>query len=230
MAGKIKLDFWKIFWLIVSLVFAVASFFIVLNAAGYRLNWRYLTIQKTGLLAVKTNPRGARVYLAGKLQKDLTPTRLPMLLPGWYDLRLEYTDYEDWEKTFYLDESEAKNFDNIILLLKQPKIVEEKILPEIFSTATENKDLLIKNNEIFQLKNDEQILLTRFSHDIKNADWLIDKEHLIYQLGKTLYAGEKDGSYQVKLYDSTDDFDFRLISDTEVAVKQGEKIIVLQIR
>ena len=85
----------SVFWFVIAIIFIGASFLIAVDASGYVINWQNMTFEKTGLISVSTNPKDAKIYLSGKLLKELTPARLTKLPPNWYDLKISYTDYQD---------------------------------------------------------------------------------------------------------------------------------------
>lgn len=100
-------------------LFLVLTIIVSLYASGYRFNlsWplRYNKIlQKTGMLAISTTPRGATIYLDGRAQRGqtlkfwgddylTTPNKLKGLLPGEYTLRLELAGYWPLEKKFRIE-------------------------------------------------------------------------------------------------------------------------------
>ncbi len=78
------------------IIFLIGLPFILSFALGYRFDRRTLKFTKTGLLVLKTQPSGARVYLDEKLLNVKTPATITELLPGRYHLRLELEKHYPW--------------------------------------------------------------------------------------------------------------------------------------
>lgn len=228
-AKKIQLLL-NIFWLIATMCFILGSLVIVINASGYVINWRDLTFVKTGLVSISTNPKDAKIYLSGKLQKNLTPTRLSKLSPNWYDLKISYTGYQDWEEGFNLSADQAVIFDDIYLFYKNPVILTKTVEINKFENILPPKNLLIEKNELYILNGDKKTLVTRFGKNIESVDWLIKHKYLVVKIDHKLIALYKDGTDQKEIYSNSDDFNFTILNENEIAIKSGEEIIVLKVR
>ena len=86
--------------LIFILLFLIIAPAIILYAAGFKLSKNGLAIQKTGMFIIDSNPRGAKIFINGQVQKKFinilfnknrfitTPAKIKNLLPGEYDLSL----------------------------------------------------------------------------------------------------------------------------------------------
>lgn len=220
----------NLFWLIVTVSFVLGSLVIVINASGYVVNWRELTFIKTGLVSISSNPKDAKIYLSGKLQKNLTPTRLSKIPPGWYDLKISYTGYQDWEEGFNLSADQAVIFDDIYLFYKTPVVLTKTIEPNKFENILPPKNLSIEKNELYILNDNIKTLITRFGKNIESADWLIKNKYLIVKLDHKLIVLYKNGTDQKEIYSNSDDFNFTVLSESEIAIKSKDEIIVLKIR
>ena len=78
-------------------VFVVAAPTIILLARGYFFDFKEFRLIGTGILTVKSSPKGAEIFLDGKKTKA-TPAVLRLLLPKEYRLELIKTGYRDWHK------------------------------------------------------------------------------------------------------------------------------------
>ncbi len=228
-AKKIQLLL-NIFWFVVATSFVFGSIMIVINASGYVINWQKLTFVKTGLVSISSNPKEAKIYLSGKLQKKLTPTRLNKLPPNWYDVKISYTDYQDWEEGFSLKADQAVTFDDIYLFYKNPIVTKKTIDKVRFDNITSPKNLLIEKNELYYISSGDKIIVTRFGKNIDSVDWIIKNKYLIVKIDHKLIAIYKDGSDQKELYSNSDDYDFIVLSENEIAIKSKDEIIVLKVR
>ncbi len=69
----------------------------LLYAEGWRFNAKTKTIQKTGMLAIRSVPEAAKVYLNSKITTATNDT-IQSLTPGTYDVKVEKGGFEPWEK------------------------------------------------------------------------------------------------------------------------------------
>ncbi|MFA5092766.1 MAG: PEGA domain-containing protein [Candidatus Omnitrophota bacterium] len=121
------LNFQKIrsllFYLSLSLFFAGLPF-ILSFALGYKFNPHTLKFTKTGLIFVKTQPDGAKVYLNGKLTAEKTPTSLHELVPGTYKIAIELKQHYPWKGEAYVEAGKACRLDKIILFPLRPNLLQ----------------------------------------------------------------------------------------------------------
>ncbi|MDD5252060.1 MAG: PEGA domain-containing protein [Patescibacteria group bacterium] len=99
------------------LAFAVAAPAVLLVTAGYRYDWKSNRVEKTGIIKLDSQPRGATVFINGRPQKEITPTSIFRLLPGDYDVRLELDGHLPWTKTLRVT-SGATAISGIVPLFK----------------------------------------------------------------------------------------------------------------
>ncbi len=103
-------------------VFFTGLPFILFNALGYKFNPRTLRFTKAGLVALRTQPAGASIYLDRKLLKDKTPVTIAELLPGRYHLRVVLEDYYPWAAEVNVAAGKVVRFEKIILFSTRPDI------------------------------------------------------------------------------------------------------------
>jgi len=104
-----------VLFLLSAAVFFIGLPFILSSALGYRFNPRALRFTKAGLIAIKTQPAGASVYLDKKLINGKTPTTITELLPGRYHLRIVLEDYYPWAAEVDVEAGKVARFEKIIL-------------------------------------------------------------------------------------------------------------------
>lgn len=98
------------------LAFLIITPLVSIYAAGYKLSWKKISIQKTGMIILDSNPSGADIFINGKAQQlgfkkifssligqteaggIKTPAKIKNLLPGEYDVRIELPGYYPWQK------------------------------------------------------------------------------------------------------------------------------------
>jgi PEGA domain. len=80
--------------------FFLIVFLIIAHSRGYRVNLQKKTVTSTGILAVSSFPKAAKVYLNGKL-KGVTDLNLN-LEPGEYQVEVKKEGYASWQKKIKL--------------------------------------------------------------------------------------------------------------------------------
>ena len=85
-------------FLVFLTVFIIGAPMIVFYTAGYRINLNTWRVQRTGVIAITTFPRGASVIVNGKLLAEKTPYVAQRLAPGEYDMLLEKEGYRSWSQ------------------------------------------------------------------------------------------------------------------------------------
>jgi hypothetical protein len=86
--------------LTVFFTFLVIVFLIIAYSRGYRVNLQKKTVTSTGILAISSFPKAAKVYLNGKL-KGITDLNLN-LEPGEYQVEIKKEGYTSWQKKIKL--------------------------------------------------------------------------------------------------------------------------------
>ena len=120
MSGEQKIRVF-LFYLGLS-IFLIGLPVILSFALSYKFNPRTLRFAKAGLVALKTQPAGASVYLNGKLLNDKTPTTINELLPGNYSVKLELEKYYPWEEEVNVLPGQVARLDKIIFFPLRPNI------------------------------------------------------------------------------------------------------------
>jgi hypothetical protein len=211
------------FWVILS--FVIISFFLILRASGYVLNLKAKTIEKTGLMVISSDPKGALLYVNGKY-KEKTPCTLNYLRPGLYYLKIEKDGYKDWEKT---EQVEAGKYvkEEPVLFLEKPIIEEttEKIensldnlnsiqIPEEIPkeaqdlASDKNKKKLLYRTEfeiwlyfLDKSEKDRFKIVARFSKPIKKVVFYPTYSHILFVIDNELRIIEISGENDTKLLD-----------------------------
>ncbi|MEA3398759.1 MAG: hypothetical protein U9R06_03380 [Patescibacteria group bacterium] len=119
------------------LIFLIITPLICLYAAGYKLD-NGLTIKKTGMLIINSEPPGAKIFLnnqpqqlfLNKLLKNSnkiikSPAKIKNLLPGEYTVRLELENYWPWQKKLKILSGKSTFAEDIILFKKDLPVLLE---------------------------------------------------------------------------------------------------------
>ncbi len=104
------------------LIFIIGLPFILSSALGFKFNPRTLKFTKTGLIALKTQPAGAKVYLNGKLLNEKTPATIQELLPGNYTVSLELEKHYPWSAEVDVEPRKVTRVEKIILFPLRPNV------------------------------------------------------------------------------------------------------------
>ena len=119
-----------LFYLSVFIFFAGLPF-ILTFALGYKFNPQTLKFSKTGLIFIKTQPEGAKIYLNGKLRIEKTPASVQELVPGVYKITLELKQHYPWKGEVYVEAGKVCRLDKVILFPLRPNL--EQLNQERFS-------------------------------------------------------------------------------------------------
>ncbi len=186
----------RILYVSFIILFFVITPLLCLYAAGYKIDFEQKTIQKTGMLVLDSNPRGARIYINNKPQyyffkkyysyftnKDnyvyiVTPAKIKNLLPGEYKVKLKLNGYWPWEKklkifpgssTFAEDINLFKN--NLPLILFDRQIDMLSISPNkkhLVAIASNTVSIInLDSNKIISTTTSKQTPRLFWSHDGK---------------------------------------------------------------
>jgi hypothetical protein len=120
----------RILYIIFILLFLVITPAILFYAAGYNFNFQSGAVERTGILIIKTDPRGAQVHLGDKKKYNwlytlvygekplLTPLNLRNLLPDDYNITISKDGYFDYHKKITLYPGQTVVLDTVTLLKK----------------------------------------------------------------------------------------------------------------
>lgn len=96
--------------------------FILSFALGYKFNARTLKFVKTGLIYIKTQPLGAKIYLNGRLIPERSPASIQELLPGVYKIVLELAQHYPWKGDVEVEAGKVNRLDRVILFPLRPDL------------------------------------------------------------------------------------------------------------
>ncbi len=109
----------RIIFLFFVLLFIGSATTLLFYASGYRYHAGKRVIEKTGKLVVETQPRGARVILAGAAVKALqTPANISYLLSGEYELTIEKDGYFPVSRRISIAPGVSTVINDVVLIKK----------------------------------------------------------------------------------------------------------------
>jgi len=109
----------KIVFYIFTLIYLILCPLIIARLLGFVVNPQTHQLVKTGLVYLSTNPPEANVFIDGRLAHQKTPLVIRDLTPGKHFIRIELSDYFDWERTIPIVGNKATVLANILLIPKQ---------------------------------------------------------------------------------------------------------------
>jgi len=165
-------------------LFLILAPLAIFFARGFRVDLASGKITKTGALVVKSDPKGAEVFLDGKRLKK-TPLTKRFVFPEDYELSVRKSGYQSWEKNIsihpqLITNPAQKGKEEIFLFFDTPT---EK------SIATNTVDFLFAENELVFLNS---------GFEIFTADKTGNKNTLFASISAELSnpkIAEKSGDY-----------------------------------
>ena len=178
----------NIYFIIVLLIFFLASIFFVLLASGYNYNFLKNKFEKTSVLYIKSYPRNATIFLNGKKYKKTTPTEVIHLKPDLYNIEIEKEKYQKWEKQFLIKPEQTVFVEDISLFYKVPEVfilesgdfADISISPDkqnLLFYDLENKELNIFNSTEKRIINIEENIDT-----IESSLWSPDNQKVLLKI------------------------------------------------
>lgn len=116
--------------------FLITAPVVVLYTAGYRYHVGTGKIVQTGILNMRSIPKGAMIFIDDVLQNDHTPAVIGNVIPGSHEVRVEKPEYSSWKKTLDVYSKQSTLVSQIVLFLNQP--------PEPFPSDIVQKPLELK--------------------------------------------------------------------------------------
>jgi len=185
----------RILYFFFILLFFILTPLVSLYANGYRFSSGF-RFEKTGILIVDSEPRGAMIYIDNKIQRNFfgniinrdknyvtTPAKIKGVLPGEYEVRFEMEKYWPWQKKLEIASGQSTFAEDVSLFKKELPI---NILdgPSIASTFSPSNRYLVNlskdNITLFNIENEtkESRQTTRGTSSL--IRWSESSEKIIY--------------------------------------------------
>ncbi len=142
----------RLIYSVFIIIFIVITPLIIIYAAGYKFSPYGFKLEKTGIFILDSKPRGAKIYLDGKIQKSIwgkifnrknsfitTPAKIKNLRPGDYDIKIELDGYQPWQKKLTIESGASTYAEDINLFKIDLPII---ILPETIIKIIQSPDKL----------------------------------------------------------------------------------------
>lgn len=218
------LPYRRIVYISFIVIFLIITPIVILYTTGYRYNFQTNKIQKTGILILKSNPTGAKIYLNGKLRTETTPARIANLLPDDYDIKIEKENFYPWQKKLPVQSRLTSFAENVTLFEKllPAKVVETN--SKLFSLAPNKEKIIYLDKKetgeevwLLNFRNNKNSLIYRISEDkneIVNLEWSNDNQKILITVNfsdaaeSRKYILVNTASGEVSVYQKLSDFYF----------------------
>jgi hypothetical protein len=200
-----KILYRRILYIAFIAAFLIITPLLILYANGYELSLKNKGLVKTGMFILDSEPRGALIYLNGRLQTSFmdsvlpgknnylaTPAKVKNLIPGDYDVKIELNGYWPWQKKLSIYPGASTYAEDILLFKKDLPIplVKGKMKKIYYAPDTVYGALQDEKWQLINLENDTVMNLSLQSAD-SQVDWSRDGKKLL--IGKNLIE-TADGS------------------------------------
>ncbi|MCH8741460.1 hypothetical protein IH779_01025 [Patescibacteria group bacterium] len=177
---------------------------IIFYSQGYRFNFDEKKIVRTGGVYLKVQPRGAQIYIDGKLVKKTDflfgQALIDNLLPNKHKIEVKKSGYFPWMKNLAVQEQWVTETKNIFLVLQNPKfnILNNEVKDFFFSPDL--KKILLKKeskkgwslNLLNLEKNTEAVLLNEKEAgenlEFYTIQWSDDSKKILLNLTNEEYV------------------------------------------
>lgn len=187
----------KVWRILVVVLFVIAAWFISYIARGYKLNTHTLRFEATGSIELRGNVADANISYGNKQVGQ----KLPLLLSGldpnrYHSISITKPGYSTWRRTIAVEPEIVSRFHEIRLwpsdlkaerMQNQNEIHLDQICQKNEKSAEQK--LVILGGEIRTTTN----LITRISRPVTHACWFSDRNHIAYVVDKEVRVVEADG-------------------------------------
>lgn len=149
-------------------IFVIGAPIIVLYTAGYRLNLTTFRVQRTGVIAITTLPRGASVTMNNALIAEKTPYVAQRLTPGDYDVLLQKTGYRSWNQHVAVGSGSTTYITALLFADSKPELLlEESALAVVGDRSGRFIYLLVESGRAHEVWRYDTV--TRLQRKISNG-------------------------------------------------------------
>lgn len=152
------------------LIFFVTAPILVMHTAGFRLNFKKWSWQKTGSIFIETEPKDAEIFVDGKKIESKTPAIINALHPNIYSLKIAKKEFHPWERNIEVIPERTTIIKDIILL-------PQDIRKENEAAYSKNDSPVIKKKEGSFVYAENFWKFKLETNDLKN-DYILDENQI----------------------------------------------------
>lgn len=238
----------KMLFILAILLFIIISPIIILYALGYNFDFFKNKVVPTGGLYLNIMPKGVKIFIDGKLEKENSPYSLGSgifikdMPEKTYNLEIKKNDYFDWKKEIAVKSSLVTEFKYVLLIKKNPDLI---------LTTFKNINEINKAEKIKKIEKILGVKVKNFSIEDDNIFFLNDKAKL-YQFeeqgnqlklieeniisfardNQIIYSFDKDGGIFAQEINSEErqkiaDFKIGLTNQEEIKMKTSAGLLTI---
>ncbi len=167
--------------------FVVLAPIIILYVRGISFNFKTRQFTATGILALRSEPKEAKVFLDNKLTRE-DVSDIKFLLPGEYEVALKKPGYYDWSKRLKIEAGQVtwgNPINGKIYLLRDTAVLSD--------VATGVMDFYFKNGLLTYLSQDALVLASGSRFSEKRTFVLPEKAEKIAEVKDNRFLLERGG-------------------------------------
>ena len=133
------MEHWKrrLFFALTIVFFLLISPIAILYTSGYRYDFDNKSLQKIGMIIIKTTPENADIYLNDQYVANKSPYKESSLFPDTYNVKISRDGYNSWEKSLTVKSKLVTwiSYARIFLLDPPTRTVAERLEPADFALS-----------------------------------------------------------------------------------------------
>lgn len=229
-------------FIVFTILFIAGTIIISLYASGLQINFSWplsfnRLLIKTGMIAIKTDPKGAIIYLNDQPQTNFsvnpwkikyltTPTKVKNVLPGDYDLNLKLPGYLPLTKRITVYSGQTTFVENINLFRSdQPQFI---IATSSIDAWLQSNDRLLANSNLVNPADNNNVNYRQLL-GAGASNWYNDKDQnrLYYQNGNSLNYFSLNSRASTLIMNGENYLDYEPRGDNLflVTIKNGQTVL-----
>lgn len=229
-------------FIVFTILFIAGTIIISLYASGLQINFSWplsfnRLLIKTGMIAIKTDPKGATIYLNDQPQTNFsvnpwkikyltTPTKVKNVLPGDYDLSLKLPGYLPLTKRITVYSGQTTFVENINLFRSdQPRFI---MATSSIDAWLQSNDRLLANGNLVNSTDNNNVNYRQLL-GAGASNWYNDKDQnrLYYQNGNSLNYFSLNSRASTLIMNGENYLDYEPRGDNLflVTIKNGQTVL-----
>lgn len=186
-----KINF--IFFIVFSIIAVLTTAFVIITYSGYKIDFKYMRLIKTGSIYINTNPTKADIYIDNKKIDQRTPAIINHVIPGRHTITLEKKGYKTWETNIDVP-PEITTFLNYELIYEDIELSKTSELSNQALILSNNKRYILyikhennlNNIYVYDIASQEQFKIYSTISNIGRIEWAPDDKRVLLEDSKFL--------------------------------------------
>ena len=179
-----KINF--IFFIVFSIIAVLTTAFVIITYSGYKIDFKYMRLIKTGSIYINTNPTKADIYIDNKKIDQRTPAIINHVIPGRHTITLEKKGYKTWETNIDVP-PEITTFLNYELIYEDIELSKTSELSNQPLILSNNKRYILyikhennlNNIYVYDIASQEQFKIYSAISNIGRIEWAPDNKRVL---------------------------------------------------